>query len=90
MEELEKTQVAETPENEKEVTETYKEMSPIKLILRRFFRSRLSIVGIVMLVFLFMFSFLWKGIYMLPLNKNATNILRSEISQNPPQLPLHL
>ena len=46
-----------------QVEETYKEMSPIKLILRRFFRSRLSIVGLVMLVFLFAFSFLGPVIY---------------------------
>ncbi len=43
--------------------ETYKEMSPFKLILRRFFRSRLSVVGLVILVFLFLFSFLGPVIY---------------------------
>ena len=43
--------------------ETYKEMSPIKLILRRFFRSRLSVVGLVILVFLFAFSFLGPVVY---------------------------
>ena len=42
---------------------TYKEMSPIQLILRRFFRSKLSIVGIVMIVFLFLFSFLGPVVY---------------------------
>ena len=31
---------------------TYKEISPLRMVLRRFFRSKLSIVGIVMLVFL--------------------------------------
>ena len=51
------------PEKEEKVEETYKEMSPFKLILRRFFRSRLSIVGLVMLVFLFAFSFLGPLIY---------------------------
>lgn len=54
-------------ESEKEAEakneETYKEMSPFKLILRRFFRSRLSVVGLVMLVFLFLFSFLGPVIY---------------------------
>ncbi len=35
--------------------ETYKEMSPIRLILRRFFRSRLSIVGLVMIAALILF-----------------------------------
>ena len=47
----------ETSTNEEE-KETYKEMSPIRLILRRFFRSKLSIVGLVIIVFLFVFSFL--------------------------------
>ncbi len=37
---------------------TYKEMSPLRLVMRRFFRSKLSIVGIVMIVALFLFSFL--------------------------------
>ena len=43
---------------QEEQKETYKEMSPIKLILRRFFRSKLSLVGIILIVFLFAFSFL--------------------------------
>ena len=50
-------------EAEVKVEETYKEMSPFKLILRRFFRSRLSVVGLVMLVFLFLFSFLGPVVY---------------------------
>ena len=37
---------------------TYKEMSPFRLVMRRFFRSKLSIVGLVMIVFLFLFSFM--------------------------------
>ena len=46
-----------------QVEETYKEMSPIKLILRRFFRSRLSVVGLIILVLLFAFSFLGPLVY---------------------------
>ncbi|MBQ3571342.1 MAG: ABC transporter permease [Clostridia bacterium] len=46
-----------------EEQQTYKEMSPIQLIFRRFFRSKLSIVGIIMIVFLFLFSFLGPVIY---------------------------
>lgn len=46
-----------------EFEETYKQMSPFKLILRRFFRSKLSIVGIVMIVALFLFSFLGPVVY---------------------------
>lgn len=43
--------------------ETYKEMSPFRLVLRRFFRSKLSIVGLVMIVFLFLFAFLGPVVY---------------------------
>lgn len=46
-----------------ELEQTYKEMSPARLVLRRFFRSKLSVVGIVMIVFLFAFSFLGPVIY---------------------------
>ena len=68
MEELETVQTPEvnTPEvinKEEVIEETYKEMSPFKLILRRFFRSRLSIVGLVIIVFLFAFSFLGPVVY---------------------------
>ena len=53
----------ETENTSTELEETYKEMSPFKLIIRRFFRSRLSIVGLIMLVFLFAFSFLGPVVY---------------------------
>lgn len=43
--------------------ETYKQMSPTRLVLRRFFRSKLSIVGLVMIVALFLFSFLGPIVY---------------------------
>lgn len=46
-----------------EQEETYQEMSPIRLVMRRFFRSKLSIVGILMITFLFLFSFLGPVIY---------------------------
>ncbi len=46
------------PDQEQEEEIQYKEMSPIRLVFRRFFRSKLSIVGLVMLVSLFLFSFL--------------------------------
>lgn len=38
-------------------------MSPMRLVLRRFFRSKLSIVGIIMIVFLFLFAFLGPVVY---------------------------
>ncbi len=43
--------------------ETYKEMSPLRLVLRRFFRSKLSIVGIVMIAALIIFSVLGPVIF---------------------------
>ena len=36
----------------------YKEMSPAQMVARRFFRSRLSLVGLIMLIVLFAFAFL--------------------------------
>lgn len=63
-------QTSETLENTVEKIEgeekqevTYKEMSPARLVFRRFFRSKLSLVGIIMIVFLFAFSFLGPVIY---------------------------
>ena len=52
--------IAPEPETQEE---TYKEMSPARLVLRRFFRSKLSIVGLVMIVALFLFSFLGPVVY---------------------------
>ncbi len=64
MEELKKENEQEVSSLKEEVIEeTYKEMSPFRLILRRFFRSRLSVVGLVMIVFLFLFSFLGPIVY---------------------------
>ena len=36
----------------------YKELSPARVVARRFFRSRLSLIGVIMLVSLFVFAFL--------------------------------
>lgn len=53
--------------------ETYREMSPISLILRRFFRSKLSICGLIMIVGLFLFSFLGPVIYPRWYDESAVN-----------------
>ncbi|MDO4317865.1 MAG: ABC transporter permease [Lachnospiraceae bacterium] len=47
-------------ENKKEqaATETYRVISPSRMVAKRFFRSKLSIVGLCMLLFVFAFSFL--------------------------------
>lgn len=60
----EENNVAHMKENdeplEQEVDEiaNVKQMSPTKLVLRRFFRSKLSMVGLVIIIGLFVFSFL--------------------------------
>ena len=36
----------------------YKEMSPARMVARRFFRSRLSLIGVILLLALFAFSFI--------------------------------
>ena len=60
------------------IEENYKQMSPMKLIFRRFFRSKLSIVGLVILVFLFLFAFLGPVIY----NKwGETEVDRTQVAQ---------
>lgn len=69
MSEKDKQFIASTENDEAPVTvtgeqeETYQEMSPIRLVMRRFFRSKLSIVGILMIAFLFLFSFLGPVFY---------------------------
>lgn len=64
VEEKKEAEVENTAQNEVFEEEThYKQMSPIKLVLRRFFRSRLSIIGLVIIVLLFLFSFLGPLIY---------------------------
>ena len=57
MEEIKnQTEPAEVSENvETEVH--YKEISPMMMVMRRFFRSRLSLIGVILLLALFVFSF---------------------------------
>lgn len=60
-EKMEKKNMAPTEPNEEvreEVEIHYKELSPIRMVVRRFFRSKLSLVGVIMLVVLFSFAFL--------------------------------
>ena len=58
---VEKETVTETAKEEESVeslADNVKSLSPTQLVLKRFFRSKLSIVGLVIIVFLFLFSFL--------------------------------
>lgn len=57
---------------------TYKEMSPMRLLLRRFFRSKLSFIGLVLIFGLFIFSFFGPIIY----NKwGETQVDRTPVSE---------
>lgn len=58
-------------ETEKKMANNYREMSPFTLIMRRFFRSKLSIAGLIMVVGLFLFSFLGPVIYTRWYDKDA-------------------
>ncbi len=58
---LENSQIQTSVENEELLIEEnhhYKDMSPMRLVMRRFFRSKLSVVGLVILIALFAFSYL--------------------------------
>lgn len=48
----------ETPEEEESIADKVRIISPARLVLKRFFRSKLSIVGLCMFIFLLLFSFL--------------------------------
>ena len=41
----------------------YKELTPVRMVLKRFFRSRLSVVGLVMIIALFVFAFLGPPVF---------------------------
>ncbi len=60
MEEMEKTQAA--PDQEP-LDKNVRLMSPTRMVVRRFFRSKLSILGLVMVISLFLFSFVGPLLY---------------------------
>lgn len=45
-------------EETESIADSVKALSPTRLVMKRFFRSKLSIIGLVILIFLFVFSFL--------------------------------
>ena len=51
-------EVAVSEEETKSIADSVKALSPTRLVLKRFFRSKLSIVGLVLIIGLFLFSFL--------------------------------
>lgn len=64
MEEITKNEVIEeTSEEQVPHERTVRLMSPTRMVVRRFFRSKLSIIGLIMVVCLFLFSFAGPFIY---------------------------
>ena len=55
--------VLDAAEEEKPLDKNVKLMSPMRMVMRRFFRSKLSIAGIVMLAALFLFCWLGPVVY---------------------------
>ena len=58
---VEETVAAQTPETEdlhgENLTERAKVLSPMQTVMKRFFRSKLSVIGLIVIIFLFVFSF---------------------------------
>lgn len=64
MEELENKQTtAETVDTELPLDKNVRLMSPTRMVVRRFFRSKLSILGLIMVISLFLFSFVGPLVY---------------------------
>ena len=64
MEEIQNNQaVPEAVDTEEPLDKNVRLMSPTRMVVRRFFRSRLSIIGLIMIVGLFLFSFVGPLIY---------------------------
>ena len=63
MEEKNEIQAQETVDTELPLDKNIKLMSPTRMVVRRFFRSRLSIIGLVMVIGLFLFSFFGPMVY---------------------------
>lgn len=77
-EEMEFEDEQQSKETQVKNEQTYKEMSPVRLVMRRFFRSKLSIVGIIMIVALFLFSFLGPVVY---IKWGEEEVDRKEVSE---------
>ncbi|MBQ8797021.1 MAG: ABC transporter permease [Oscillospiraceae bacterium] len=63
MEEKENINVQAPVDTEEPLDKNVRMMSPTRMVVRRFFRSRLSIIGLVMVIGLFLFSFVGPLIY---------------------------
>ena len=63
MEELNNEEIQKPVDTEEPLDKNIRMMSPTRMVVRRFFRSRLSIIGLVMVVGLFLFSYLGPLVY---------------------------
>ena len=63
MEEQNNQNVQNSLNTEEPLDKNVRMMSPTRMVLRRFFRSKLSIIGLVMVIGLFLFSFLGPVVY---------------------------
>ena len=64
MEEIQNNQaVPEAVDTEVPLDKNVRLMSPTRMVVRRFFRSKLSILGLIMVIGLFLFSFLGPVLY---------------------------
>lgn len=69
---VEKEEIRQLNEEEVEQKVYYKELSPTQMVLRRFFRSRLSVIGLIMIIALFVFAFLGPLLFkVIPINMNS-------------------
>ena len=63
MEEQEKNQAPVPADTEAPLDKNVRLMSPTRMVVRRFFRSKLSIIGLIMVIGLFLFSFVGPLVY---------------------------
>ena len=61
--ELKEKDIQETVDTETPLDKNVRLMSPTQMLIRRFFRSKLSIIGLIMVVSLFLFCFLGPVVY---------------------------
>ena len=61
--EVTETEVPEVADTEVPLDKNIKLMSPTRMVVRRFFRSKLSVIGLIMVISLFLFSFIGPLVY---------------------------
>ena len=63
MEEMKNEKIQKPIDTEEPLDKNVRMMSPTRMVVRRFFRSKLSILGLVMVLGLFIFSFFGSMVY---------------------------